>query len=43
MVEPSKARNKAMKYGAEADMAETLCREMISGFIKMEWKEFYKK
>lgn len=43
MAGPSKARNKAVKYGAEADMAEALCREMISGFTKMEWKKFYKK
>lgn len=36
-------RNKAEEYGADADMVETLYREMISGFIKLELQEISKK
>ena len=37
-----KAREKALKYGANPDMIETLYREMISSFINMEMEEFKK-
>lgn len=37
-----KVRGSAEKYGADADMAEALYREMISRFIKMEAREFEK-
>lgn len=36
-------RNKAEEYGVDADMVETLYREMISGFIKLELQEISKK
>jgi isochorismate pyruvate lyase len=39
----SKVREKADMYGANADMIETLYREMISRFIDMEMSEFRKK
>ena len=35
-----KVRTKAEEYGADPDMIEVLYREMISGFIKMEMKEY---
>lgn len=38
----SKVREKADMYGANADMIETLYREMISRFIDMEMSEFRK-
>lgn len=37
-----KVREKALEYGANPDMVETLYREMISGFINMEMDEFKK-
>jgi len=37
-----KVRKLAEKYGADQDMIEKLYREMISGFISMEMKEFEK-
>lgn len=33
-------RAKAVKFGADPDMTETIYREMISRFINMEMKEF---
>ena len=39
----SKVREKADMYGANADMIETLYREMISRFIDMEMSEFRKQ
>ena len=36
-------REKAEKYGAPQDIAETVYRNMISGFIGMEISEFNKK
>lgn len=38
----SKVREKAVEYGANPDMVETLYREMISFFINMEMDEFKK-
>ena len=38
-----KVREKAELYGADQDMIEALYREMISGFINMEMKEFQGK
>ena len=37
-----KARGRALEYGADPDMIETLYREMISGFINLEMDEFKK-
>lgn len=37
-----KVRGKAEEYGADADLAEALYREMISRFIAMETCEFEK-
>lgn len=37
-----KVRNQANEYGADPDMVETLYREMIARFVKMEMKEFSK-
>lgn len=37
-----KARERAIKYGADPDMIETLYREMISNFINLEMDEFKK-
>lgn len=37
-----KVRERAEKYGADADMVEALYREMISRFIEMETREFEK-
>ena len=37
-----KARERALEYGADPDMIETLYREMISGFINLEMDEFKK-
>lgn len=37
-----KVREKAVKYGADPDMAEALYREMISRFVNMEMEEFKK-
>ncbi len=37
-----KVREKALEYGANPDMVETLYREMISSFINMEMNEFKK-
>ena len=34
-----KVRGNAEKYGADADMAEALYREMISRFIELEMRE----
>lgn len=38
-----KVKEKAELYGADQDMIEALYREMISGFINMEMKEFQGK
>ncbi|MEQ8197813.1 MAG: chorismate mutase [Clostridiaceae bacterium] len=38
----SKARTKAVEYGANPDMIEALYREMITRFITMEMQEFHK-
>ena len=38
-----KVRGNAEKYGADADMAETLYREMIARFIEMETREIQKR
>ena len=38
-----KVRGNAEKYGADADMAEALYREMISRFIEMEKREIEKR
>ena len=35
-----KVREKAEKYGASPDIAETVYRNMINGFINMEMTEF---
>lgn len=35
-----KIRERAEKYGADADMAESLYREMIARFVNMEMAEF---
>ena len=35
-----KVRERAEKYGADADMAESLYREMIARFVDMETAEF---
>ncbi|MDE7362918.1 MAG: chorismate mutase [Oscillospiraceae bacterium] len=37
-----KVRGSAEKYGADADMVESLYREMISRFVDMETREFEK-
>lgn len=37
-----KVREKALEYGASPDIAETVYRSMISGFINMELKEYRK-
>ena len=37
-----KARERALEYGADPDMIETLYREMISSFINLEMDEFKK-
>lgn len=37
-----KVREKALEYGASPDIAETVYRNMISGFIDMELKEYRK-
>lgn len=37
-----KVRKKAIGYGADPDMLETIYRDMISGFIKMELEELDK-
>ena len=37
-----KVREKALEYGANPYMVETLYREMISSFINMEMNEFKK-
>ena len=34
-----KVRAKALTYGANPDMVETLYRQMIASFVKMEMKE----
>lgn len=39
----TKARKRADEYGANPDMVERLYREMISGFVNMEMKEFKKR
>lgn len=39
----AKVRAKAIRYGADPDILETVYREMISGFVNMELEEFYKK
>lgn len=39
----AKARKKAEKYGASADIVEAVYREMISQFINSEMKEFRKQ
>lgn len=39
----AKVRTKAEEYGANPDMVEALYRKMISMFVSMEIKEFYKK
>ena len=36
-----KVRAKALTYGANPDMVETLYRQMIASFVKMEMKEFH--
>ena len=36
----AKVRNMAKEYGADANMAEALYREMISRFVTMELQEF---
>lgn len=38
-----KVRRKAEAYGADADMVETLYREMISRFVNMEMAQFKDK
>lgn len=38
-----KVREKAEKYGADADMAESLYREMIARFVDMEVSEYLNK
>ncbi len=38
----NKVREKALEYGASPDIAETVYRDMISGFIGMELKEYRK-
>lgn len=38
----SKVRKYASEYGADQDMVETLYREMISGFIRLEMHDFKK-
>lgn len=38
----NKVREKASEYGASPDIAETVYRNMISGFIDMELKEYRK-
>ncbi len=38
-----KVRGNAEKYGADADMAEALYREMIARFIAMETREIQKR
>ena len=37
-----KAREKALEYGADPDMIESLYREMISSFINLEMDELKK-
>lgn len=37
-----KARERALEYGADPDMIETLYREMISSFTNLEMDEFKK-
>lgn len=37
-----KVRKKALEYGTSPDIAETVYRNMISGFINMELKEYRK-
>ena len=36
-------REKALEYGANADMVEALYREMISRFVSMEMDDFKRK
>ena len=36
-----KVRDKALNCGANPDMVETLYRQMIASFVKMEMKEFH--
>lgn len=38
-----KVRERAEKYGADADMAESLYREMIARFVDMEVSEYLNK
>ena len=38
----NKVREKALEYGASPDIAETVYRNMISGFIDIELKEYRK-
>ena len=38
-----KVREKALEYGANADMVEALYREMISRFVSMEMDDFKRK
>ena len=38
----AKVREKAQKYGASPDIAETVYRNMINGFINMEMTEYKK-
>ena len=38
----AKVRGKAQKYGASPDIAETVYRNMINGFINMEMTEYKK-
>ena len=38
----AKVRTKAEEYGANPDMIESLYREMIRNFIRMEMTEFHK-
>ena len=38
----AKVREKAQKYGASPDIAETVYRNMINGFINLEMTEYKK-
>ena len=38
----AKVREKSQKYGASPDIAETVYRNMINGFINMEMTEYKK-
>ncbi|MBR1823272.1 MAG: chorismate mutase [Ruminococcus sp.] len=39
----AKVREKAQQYGAPPDIAETVWRNMISGFIDLEMKDYISK